>query len=72
MSRYVFYSRVTRVFEHNPVVRAYSNSEGDTITETRSFGWFIHLEGSYEALHIGNVKPGLVVGDRVKVTVEKE
>lgn len=43
----------------------------DAVFENRSRGWFIYLEGSYEALHVGKEKPELQKGDRIKITLEK-
>jgi hypothetical protein len=37
----------------------------------QSLGWYMHLEGSYESLHLGFEKPEIHAGDRVKITVEK-
>lgn len=33
--------------------------------------YYLHLEGSWESIFIGNDEPDLKVGDKVNVTIEK-
>ncbi len=35
-----------------------------------SRGWFVHLSGSYEAIHVGDEKPAFEVGQPVTITLE--
>ena len=35
-------------------------------------GWFLWLEGSYEALGLGDEKPDFAPGDPIKITIEKD
>lgn len=69
--RYVIPTKIVDVEEH--FVPTYISGIGaDALFENRSKGWFIYLEGSYEAIHVGKDKPELVKGDRVKITIERE
>jgi hypothetical protein len=34
-------------------------------------GWYVHLDGSQEALHLGAEQPELAPGDSIKVTLER-
>lgn len=36
-----------------------------------SIGWFMRLEGSWEKMNMGGVRPDIAVGDKIKVTMEK-
>lgn len=67
---YVIYTKIVEVEEH--FVPAYISGFGaEAVFENRSKGWFLYLEGSYEALHVGKEKPELQKGDRIKITLEK-
>lgn len=38
--------------------------------ENKSMGWFVHFEGSYESLYVGETKPiGLDPGTEVEVVI---
>lgn len=68
--RYVINSKVANIEEHK--VPCYISGFGDTaLFHEVSRGWFLYLEGSHEALHVGMEKPELVKGDRVRITLEK-
>ena len=68
--RYIFVSCITSIEEH--IVPCYISGIGDDAKfQDISKGWFLYLEGSHEALHVGMEKPELVKGDRVKITLEK-
>jgi hypothetical protein len=67
---YTFHSKITDVFEHKALV--YMRGVGkDAEFENVSRGWYIHLEGSRESLHLGHMQPTLKRGDIVKVTIEQ-
>lgn len=69
--RYVINTKVVNIEEE--FVPTYLSGFGDTaLFENRSKGWFVYLEGSYEAIHVGAEKPELTKGDRVRITIERE
>lgn len=63
----------TKVIELNEVFRKdYVSGHGpDAIFESVSRGWFVLLEGSYEALHLGFEKPNLAPGDEVEIIIRR-
>ena len=66
----VFHSKVVDVRERK--IDRYISGIGDEAIFTEiGRGWFVLLDGSHEALHVGMEKPELVKGDRVKITLEK-
>jgi hypothetical protein len=68
--RYVVHSTVVKVEER--FTRDYVDGIGDNARFTeRSLGWYVYLQGSYEALHVGASKPAWAFRDRVKITIEK-
>lgn len=68
--RWVINATVTNVEEH--FVPVYLGGVGDNAKfEDRSRGWFVYLQGSHEALHVGMEKPNLEKGDKVRITLEK-
>lgn len=36
-----------------------------------SKGWYMHLEGSHEAIYVGETDNGWKVGDEIRITFEK-
>lgn len=69
-TRYTIPTRAVDVFEKTD--RVYASGLGDKANFVEvSRGWFVLLEGSWEALYLGPEKPGLVAGDKVKITLEK-
>ena len=65
--RYAFTSRVARAFHHEPITRA----DRDGTVHRSDQGWFMLLEGSHEALHIGMEQPEKdMAGKTARVTVE--
>jgi hypothetical protein len=68
--RYVTYTKVTEVTFRQR--QSYKDGVGAAATfEEIPLGWFVYMEGSYEALHVGMDKPDLEPGDKIKITVEK-
>lgn len=53
--RYVVYSKVLKVEEQ----------------KEPKVGWFVHFEGSWESIFLGEEKPAFEPGDTVKITFEK-
>lgn len=69
-TRIAFYSRVVSV--ERRYKRVWVSGLGDAAQfKDEDQGFFMLLEGSYEALHVGFEPPEFKVGDRVKVTMEK-
>ncbi len=67
--RMIFNTSVRGLTEE--VQRVYLKGVGESATfEDRSKGWFIHLTGSNEAIHVGYDKPNITVGAAVKVIIE--
>jgi len=68
--RWVTHTRVLSVREE--FRKTYVSGFGESAKfNERSLGWYAHLEGSYESLHLGSERPEIHAGDRVKITVEK-
>ena len=63
-------TRVVELAEKNRIVSAKKN-EDDTVSFTHEkLGWFVHFEGSYEALFVGSEKPeGLEPGTEVDILI---
>lgn len=70
--KYSFYTTVMKVFNHHQVVRVDKSSTpgADPVAHTEDRGWFVHLNGSYEAIYLGESAPAMKAGDRVRVTIE--
>lgn len=68
--RIVYFTKVTKVFRHNPVTSgAKVGDEVKFVTEDR--GWFVLMEGSQEAIHVGMEEPNNIrIGQQVKATLE--
>lgn len=64
-----FYSKIKKIERVQRLKSAWR--EGDEIkTKYEDKGWFILLEGSWEALYVGEEEPkGFRVGDEVEVTI---
>lgn len=69
--RYVFHTEVTQIEERFKPVWKGGVGVAAAFDQV-SLGWFAYLKGSYEMLHVGDTKPELKVGDKIKVTIEKE
>lgn len=63
----------TKVLEVKEVFRKehVSGAGPDAVFHDVSRGWFVLLEDSYEALHVGFEKPGLVPGDPIEIIIRK-
>ena len=70
MTSIVFRTKVAKVERKSRVVRAWK--EGDDVKIVREdLGWFVRLDGSWEAIRVGDDGPGLEVGDLVEVKIVK-
>ena len=69
-TRIKFYSTVEDVAERFRSEYV-SGKYPDAIFRSVSMGWFLHLEGSYEALGLGPDKPDFQVGDKVEIIIQK-
>lgn len=68
--RIIIPTTITAIEEHKQ--QDYVSGVGDSATfKERSLGWFLFLQGSHEAIHVGMEKPDLRVGDKMKITIEK-
>ena len=79
MTPIVFRSRVVKLESRERVAsgrildRNKSATADNVELRTEQLGWFLALEGSYEAVYVGKEKPeGLEIGDVIKITMEKE
>jgi hypothetical protein len=69
-TRYIVQSKVLKVVELT--IKTYVSGVGpEARFKEKSLGWYLYLEGSYEAIHMGSSKPEFEAGDRVKITFEK-
>lgn len=69
--RYLIPTTVTLVEERFRRVHLHGAGDAAQFRE-ESLGWFVWLEGSYEMLGVGPEKPALAIGDRIRITIEKE
>lgn len=67
-----FYSKVKELGPRKEISRAYKIDDR-VECETRELGWFMLLEGSWEALYVGGTKPeALEIGDEVEVIIRRK
>lgn len=67
---YVVYTKVLKV-EHR-YRKTYLSGFGDTAEFVDiDKGWYVHFDGSYEALSFGMIEPQFKRGDNVRITFEK-
>jgi hypothetical protein len=73
-----FRAKVMKVEEKRRALRTLKtgekNAEGKDVhkVEYENMGWFVHLEGSWESLHVGMDKPDLEPGQTMVVTMRSE
>ena len=70
MTAITFHSRVKSIKNITRVKRAWKDANDDVQSVTEDLGWFVFLEGSWEGLHVGQERPDLLEGQRVKVKIE--
>ena len=68
--RYTFYTNVQRI-EHRTRKRYVSGVGDKARFVDEDLGYWLHLEGSYEALFLGLEEPTIHTHDLIKVTFEK-
>ena len=78
MTRIVFHSHIIRLEKRDRLIETQvidrsKSATPDNITQTReNLGWFMALEGSCEAIYVGEEKPkGWGIGDVIRTTMEK-
>lgn len=68
--RIVVFSKVRNLEE--AFERRWDGGTGpNAIFRNHSLGWYLYLEGSYEAIYVGDTKPPFNVGDKIKISFEK-
>lgn len=68
---YVVHTEVVRLEERKE--RVYLTGSGDKAEFTEvSLGWYASFKGSYEALHFGSEKPWFDIGDKIKITFQRQ
>jgi len=67
--RYVIPTKILRVFERHQIVLV-SGYGSDALFEKKGMGWYLTIQGSYEALHVGEEKPSYVSGDEINIIIE--
>jgi hypothetical protein len=67
-----FFSRIKKIEHVRKLKRAWK--EGTEIkTEYDDMGWYVLMEGSWEALYVGNEEPPeLKEGDEVEVIIQRK
>lgn len=68
--RYAIFTTVVKTEERFRDIHV-SGVGGDVVKRRESIGWYVHLQGSYEALHLGFEKPAFAHGDKIKITFER-
>jgi hypothetical protein len=64
-------TRVKEVIEKEIVTGGKKDENDKAILSYQKVGWFVHFEGSYEALYVGEQKPeGLEPGTEVDIIIE--
>jgi len=63
-------TRVSSLEEKQRILGAKKLEDGTVIFMHEKLGWFVHFEGSYEALFVGHEKPeGLDPGTEVDILI---
>jgi hypothetical protein len=64
-------TRVKKLEEKIRISQSRKDKNGETITVTENLGWFVHFEGSWEALFVGYNRPeGLETGSEVDIIIQ--
>ena len=67
---YIIKTRVCNV-EHRSQRLHVGGFGQDAVFRTEAIGWFVHFEGSWEAIFLGKEKPSLVSGDHIEIKIQK-
>lgn len=63
-------TRVLKLEEKHIVISGKKNESGEATLVSENLGWFVHFEGSWEALFVGYDKPeGLDKGTEVDIII---
>lgn len=68
---YIIRTKVTKVDELFEQIHV-SGVGKEAVFKKQSRGWFLLLEGSHEALHVGFEKPTFNPGDKVEIVIRKD
>lgn len=68
---YIIKTRVCNI-EHRSERLHVSGFGGDATFRTVPIGWFVHFEGSWEAIYLGQEKPDLQSGDAITIKISKD
>jgi hypothetical protein len=69
--RIVLHATIEKIEEK--IIKTNWHNDGVGVSYDRtSLGWFVQFEGSTESLHLFDTKPDWQVGDKVKITFERE
>lgn len=72
-TRWIFqHIRVEAVEQKQLLVKSWKDKSGETQSEYKKVGWYVHFHGSWESLYFGEEEPALKVDDLVRITIEKE
>jgi hypothetical protein len=64
-------TRVKKLEEKKRISYSRKDKNGEAITIMENLGWFVHFEGSWEALFVGYEKPeGLETGSEVDIIIQ--
>jgi len=71
MSRIVVHSTVVSIFKR--IDRQWVSGVGPNATfKEIELGFYLHLQGSHEAIYVGFERPEFDVGDKIKITIERD
>lgn len=69
---YTFTTRVVSVSRRTSKQYIKGSGFGDSARFREiDLGWYVHLDGSQEALHVGDEQPTLAPGDSVRVAIQR-
>lgn len=68
---YKFRTKIKSVKEEFRQFNWHKDQDGKSTCDRESIGWFVHLEGSYEALNFGRNKPDIKEGQMVEVSIRR-
>lgn len=68
--KYIISSYATKVEQHR--IKQYISGVGSsTQFSERDAGWFLYMEGSHEAVYLGDEMPEIRPGDKIEITIER-
>jgi hypothetical protein len=64
-------TRVKKLEEKKRISYSRKDKNGEVVTIMENLGWFVHIEGSWEALFVGYEKPlDLETGSEVDIIIQ--